>query len=101
MQNPKKQIQTSQKTEKPKTAKKGKIAEVNNLAHKGSSVKEISEKMGLSERVVRAYLWRAKNPEKFKKLLDRYNEKRKKKLAEKTNQVGPSEKQGQSTKEKE
>ncbi len=37
----------------------------------------ISDELKISERVARSYVWRAKNPEKFKMLLARYFEKRK------------------------
>lgn len=65
--------------EKPKTKRKkqGKIAEVYALHQKGVSVKEIAKKKKLSEQVVRSYIWRAKNPEKYKALLKRYFEKKK------------------------
>jgi hypothetical protein len=61
--------------------KKGKIAQVYKLHQKGLGVKEIAEKMKLSERVVRSYLWRSANPEKYKELLKRYFEKRKQKTS--------------------
>lgn len=52
--------------------KKGKIAQVYKLHQKGESVKDIAEKMNLSERIVRAYIWRSANPEKYKVLLNKY-----------------------------
>jgi transposase len=70
------------------------------MSQKGSSVKDIAKKTGLSERVVRSYIWRAKNPEKFKALLVRYQTKRKKKLAEKATQARPNEEKKQNPNEK-
>jgi ribosomal protein S6 len=64
--------------QKPKK-KKSKIAQVYKMHQKGAGVKEIAEKMKLSERVVRSYIWRAKNPEKYKALLQRYFEKKRQK----------------------
>ena len=48
-------------------------------------VKDIAELMGVSERSVGGYIWRAKNPEQYKKLLERYysNKAAKKAAAEK------------------
>ena len=81
MQNPKESeiIKTSQiKQIKPKKKKKeGKIQQVWDMQQKGVSVKDIAKKTGQSERVVRSYIWRAKNPEKYKILLSRYLVKRK------------------------
>ena len=75
------QAQTGQnKQTKPiKKKKNGKIQQVWTLSQKGVSVKEIAQKMKISEKIVRSYIWRAKNPEKFKALLKRYRENRKKK----------------------
>jgi predicted transcriptional regulator len=67
--------------QKPKRKKKGKIAQVYAMHQKGVSAKQIAKKMKLSEWVVRAYIWRAKNPEKYKALLKRYREKKKAKKA--------------------
>jgi SOS response regulatory protein OraA/RecX len=61
--------------------KKGKIAQVYKLHQKGVSANDIAEKMKLNERVVRSYIWRMKNPEKYKELLKRYFEKRKQKTS--------------------
>lgn len=57
--------------------KEGKIEKVHRLSQEGANVKEIAEKMKLNEKIVRAYVWRAKNPEKYKTLLNRYYEKKK------------------------
>ena len=66
------------KESKPRQQKKkGKISQVYKLHQKGISVKEIAEKMKLSERIVRSYIWRAANPEKYKALIKRYFEKKK------------------------
>ena len=73
----------SAKKPKTKRMKKGKIAEVYALHQKGISVKQIAEKKKLSERVVRSYIWRAENPEKYKALLERYFEKKKAKQSAK------------------
>lgn len=59
--------------------KEGRIAKVYRLSQEGVSVKEIAEKMKLSERIVRAYIWRMKNPEKYKALVKRYFEKKREK----------------------
>lgn len=64
---------------KPKQKKKGKIAEVFRLFKKGYNAKQISEKLGIDQRLVRSYIWRAKNPEKYKALLKRYFEKKRQK----------------------
>lgn len=49
------------------------------------SVKDIAEIMGISERSVRGYVWRFRNPEKYNELLQRYfsNKAAKKAVAEK------------------
>jgi len=74
---------------KPKEQKKkGKIAQVYKLHQKGASVKEIAKKTKLNERVVRAYIWRMKNPEKYKELLKRYFEKRKQKASQSSTTIG-------------
>jgi predicted transcriptional regulator len=83
LENQKETVQTENQKQKPKRKKKGKVAEVYALHTKGVKVKEIAERMKLSERVVRSYIWRARNPEKFKALLARYQEKRKEKLKQK------------------
>lgn len=62
---------------KPKRRKKGRIAKVYRLHQKGVSVKEIAEKMNFKETVVRAYVWRKKNPEKYKELVKRWYDKKK------------------------
>jgi DNA-binding NarL/FixJ family response regulator len=64
--------------QKTKRKKKSKIAEVYTLHQKGVSIEEIAEKMKLSQQVVRSYIWRIRNPQKYKKLLERYYEKKKK-----------------------
>ncbi len=64
--------------------KEGKIQRVYRFHKEGLKVKEIAEKTKLSERIVRAYIWRSANPEKYKALLKRYNDKKKaKKSADK------------------
>ena len=62
--------------------KEGRIEKVYRLYQGGASVKEITEKMKLSERVIRSYIWRKKNPEKYRELLKRYFEKRKQKASQ-------------------
>jgi hypothetical protein len=57
--------------------KEGKIAKVYRLSQEGVSVKEIAEKTKLNERLVRSYIWRMQNPQKYKALVDRYFEKKK------------------------
>lgn len=80
----------NKQTKAKKIKKNGKIQEVWEMNQKGASVKEIAQKMKISERVVRSYLWRKKNPEKFKALLAKYQEKRKKQLVQKTNHSNPN-----------
>jgi predicted transcriptional regulator len=87
-----------QKTKQKK--KKGKVAQVYAMHQKGVSVKEIAEKMKLSQQIVRSYIWRAKNPQKYKKLLNRYFAKRKQK-AENEKIKALVQKQKQESKEKE
>jgi hypothetical protein len=94
MQTPKESeiIQTGQnKQTKPKKKKQGKIQQVWELSQKGSIVKDIAKKTGLSERVVRSYLWRKKNPEKYKELLARYLAKKRTKAQEKQAQPAAPE----------
>ena len=61
--------------------KEGRIAKAYRLRQEGLTIKEIATKMKLNEWVVRAYIWRAENPEKYKALLERYNEKKKARLS--------------------
>jgi DNA-binding NarL/FixJ family response regulator len=84
---------------KPKK-KEGKIEKVWQLSQKGSTVADIAKKTGLDERVVRSYVWRKANVDKYKALLARYQEKRKKKLAEKQLQKEPSKEEKIDSKEK-
>jgi predicted transcriptional regulator len=65
--------------QKKQRKKKGKITKIYELHKKGASVKKIAEKTNLSDRVVRAYIWRKENPEKYKALLNRYFSKKKQK----------------------
>ena len=81
MKNEKEEVSPKIEEKKPKKKKKGKIAEVFRLHQKGVSVKEIAEKMKLKESVVRAYIWRMKNPEKYKELVKRWYDKKKAKEA--------------------
>jgi len=66
--------------------KKGKIAQVYKLHQKGLSVKDIAEKLKLNEGIVRSYIWRAANPEKYKALLERYYQKKREKQRGKKNE---------------
>ena len=95
MQNPKElePIKTGQNRQtKPKNKKKqGKIKHVWEMSQKGVSVKDIAKKTGLSERVVRSYLWRKKNPDKYKALLARYLANKRTKAQEKQAQAVVSE----------
>lgn len=68
-----------EKKQAKKRKKKGKIERVYQMRIEGLTVKQISEKMRLSERVIRSYIWRLKNPEAYKALLHRYFEKRRQK----------------------
>ena len=77
MKNEKEEVSPKIEEKKPKKKKKGKIAEVFRLHQKGVSVKDIAEKMKLKESVVRAYIWRTKNPEKYKELVKRWYDKKK------------------------
>lgn len=42
------------------------------------AVNQLTKELKISKRLVRSYLWRARNPEKYKALLDRYFEKKRK-----------------------
>jgi orotate phosphoribosyltransferase-like protein len=72
--------------------KEGRIAKAHRLSQEGLKPKEIATKMKLNIRIVRAYIWRAKNPEKYQALLKRYHEKKKSKQSTKqqTNQTEQS-----------
>lgn len=75
------------KPKETKRKKRGKIAQVYALHQKGVSVKEIAEKMKLSERIVRSYIWRMRNPSKFKALVQRYFARRRQKAEDKAIRV--------------
>ena len=77
MKNQKEDVSPKNQEKKTKRKKKGKIAKAYRLHQKGLSVKEIAEKMKLKESLVRAYIWRMKNPEKYKKLVKRWYDKKK------------------------
>lgn len=47
------------------------------------AIKDIAEALEISERTTRAYLWRVKEPEKYKALLERYFDKKKAKAQKK------------------
>lgn len=82
MQNQnRKELKAENQKQKTKQEKKGKVAEVYSMQQKGASVKEIARKMKLDERIVRSYIWRAKNPQQYRALLKRYYEKKKAKLS--------------------
>jgi hypothetical protein len=84
MQNQKEAVPTEDgqnKQTKPKK-KEGRIQQVWEMSQKGASVKDIAKKTGLRDQIIRSYIWRKQNPEKFKALLKRYFEKRKKKTLE-------------------
>jgi len=83
LKNQKENVSPKVEQKKPKQKKKGKIAKVYRLHQKDIPVKEIAEKMDLKERVVRAYIWRMKNPEKYKALVKRYFDKKKAKAQKK------------------
>lgn len=68
-----------ERTQQKKTKRKGKIAQVYRLHQKGIGIREISEKMNLKQTIVRSYIWRAANPEKYKALLQRYFAKKRQK----------------------
>jgi hypothetical protein len=93
MQNPKEPISTQKGQNKQTKTKKreGKIQQVWDMSQKGSIVKDIAKKTGLSERVVRSYLWRKKNPDKYKALLARYLANKRTKAQEKQAQTVVSE----------
>lgn len=80
MKNEKELVAKANRQKEPKQKKKGKVAQVYDLHQKGIGIKEIAEKMKLSERVVRSYVWRVANPEKYRELLQRYFAKKKQKL---------------------
>ena len=79
MKNEKETVPEESQQKKTKQKRKGKIAQVYSLHQKDLSGKEIAEKTKLNERVVRAYIWRKENPEKYKALLNRYFSKRRQK----------------------
>ena len=81
MKNQKRDVSPNKQQKKPKQKKKGKITKVYRLHQQGVSMKEIAEKMKLKESVVRAYIWRMKNPEKYKELVKRWYDKKKAKEA--------------------
>lgn len=83
MKKGKEDFSPENKEKKSKKKKKGKIGEVFRLHQKGVSVKDIAEKMKLKESVVRAYIWRMKNPEKYKELVKRWYDKKKAKESQK------------------
>lgn len=56
MENLKESVSAEPQKQEKKRKKKGKVAQVYTLHKKGVSVKEITEKMKLSERVVRSYI---------------------------------------------
>ena len=70
--------------QKKQRKKKGKIQQTYALYQKGVSAKMIAEKMKLSKRIVRAYIWRMKNPEKYKALVQRYFERKRQKQENET-----------------
>ena len=72
LKNEKELVAKANRQKEPKQKKKGKVAQVYDLHQKGIGIKEIAEKMKLSERVVRSYVWRVANPEKYRELLQRY-----------------------------
>ena len=78
MKNEKEAVPEEGQQKKAKQKRKGKIAQVYELYKKGASAKEIAEKMKLNERLVRSYLRRSANPEKYRALLQRYFAKKKK-----------------------
>jgi predicted transcriptional regulator len=79
LKNKKEDVPEEIQQKEAKQKRKGKIAKVYELHQKGVSVKEIAEKMKLNERIVRAYIWRKQNPDKYKVLLNRYFSKKKQK----------------------
>lgn len=87
MKNEKETVPEAKQQNELKQKRKGKIAQVYELHQKGISAKEIAEKMNLSERTVRSYVWRAANPENYKALLQRYFAKKKQKQEKRENQL--------------
>ncbi len=79
MKNEKETVPEEKQQNELKQKRKGKIAQVYKLHKKGISVKDIAEKMNVSERTVRSYVWRATNPEKYKTLLQKYFAKKRQK----------------------
>jgi hypothetical protein len=61
------------------------------MSQKGSTIKDIAKKTGLKEQIVRSYIWRKQNAEKYKALLERYFAKRKKNLTKKPEETGKNE----------
>jgi hypothetical protein len=54
--------------------------------------------MKLSEGIIRGYIWRAKNPDKFKTIVKKYFEKKRAKTKEKSIAVESQETEGTSVK---
>jgi len=64
--------------------KEGKIRTAFILRNKHEmAIKDIAEVLEVSQRAIRAYLWRVKEPEKYKALLKRYFDKKKTKAQKK------------------
>jgi hypothetical protein len=80
LQKKEEQTLAANKSQKTGRRKNGKVAEVYAMHQRGIKVKEIAKKMKIGERVVRSYVWRAGNPDKFKALIARYQKKRKERL---------------------
>lgn len=70
---------TEQKNERKPKKKESRVSRVYRLYKSGLKPKQIAAKMKLSERVVRSYIWRAANPDKYKALLQRYFERKRQK----------------------
>jgi len=85
LKNEKETVSEENQQNELKQKRKGKIAQVYELHQKGISAKEIAEKMKLSERTVRSYVWRVAHPEKYKALLQKYFAKKRQKQEKREN----------------
>jgi ribosomal protein S6 len=59
-------------------SKEGKIAKAYRLHTEGTSIKDIAAKLKIKENVARSYIWRMKQPDKYRALLERYRAKKQK-----------------------
>ena len=61
-------------------SKEGKVTTTFLLHQRGFKSKKIAELLGITARLANAYIWRKKNPEKYRALLKKYFDKKKAKI---------------------